>query len=95
VFEKRIFGPKKDEVRGGLKKRCNEELHNMYYSPNKIPEGNRPLGKPRHLRPPTTLPYKEIIVLKSRKVKTGWPYTREMWQNFLRKVVSKKGRFGN
>jgi hypothetical protein len=36
VFEnrelRRIFGPKKDEVRGGWRKQHNEELHNLYSS---------------------------------------------------------------
>jgi hypothetical protein len=40
VFEnrvlRRIFGPKRDEVTGGLKKLHNEELHNLYSSPNII-----------------------------------------------------------
>jgi hypothetical protein len=26
---RRIFGPKRDEVRGGLRKRHNEELHDL------------------------------------------------------------------
>jgi hypothetical protein len=30
----RIFGPKKDEVTGGWRKLHNEELHNLYSSPN-------------------------------------------------------------
>jgi hypothetical protein len=38
VFEnrvlKRIFGPKRDEVSGGWRKSHNEELHNLYPSPN-------------------------------------------------------------
>jgi hypothetical protein len=37
VFENRvlrIFGPKRNEVVGGWKKLCNEELHSMYSSPN-------------------------------------------------------------
>jgi hypothetical protein len=29
---KRIFGPKKDEVKGGCRKLHNEELHSFYYS---------------------------------------------------------------
>jgi hypothetical protein len=37
VFEnrvlRRIFGPKRDEVRGGWRKLPNEELHNLYSSP--------------------------------------------------------------
>jgi hypothetical protein len=38
VFEnrvlRRIFGPKRDEVTGGWRKLHNEELHNLYSSPN-------------------------------------------------------------
>jgi hypothetical protein len=37
VFEnrvlRRIFGPKGDEVIGGYRKLCNEELHNLCSSP--------------------------------------------------------------
>jgi hypothetical protein len=40
VFEnrvlRRIFGPKRDEVTGGLRKLHNENLHNLYSSPNII-----------------------------------------------------------
>jgi hypothetical protein len=40
VFEnkalRRIFGPKRDEVTGGCRKLHNEELHNLYSSPNII-----------------------------------------------------------
>jgi hypothetical protein len=40
VFEnrvlRRIFGPKRDEVTGDWRKLYNEELHNLYYSPNVI-----------------------------------------------------------
>jgi hypothetical protein len=40
VFEnrvlRRIFGPKRDEVIGGWRKLHNEELHNLYCSPNMI-----------------------------------------------------------
>jgi hypothetical protein len=40
VFEnrvlRRIFGPKGDEVTGGWRKLHNEELHNLYSSPNII-----------------------------------------------------------
>jgi hypothetical protein len=38
VFENRvlgrIFGPKRDEARGGYRKLYNEELHNLYSSPS-------------------------------------------------------------
>jgi hypothetical protein len=40
VFEKRvlrrIFGPKKDEVKGDWRKLSNEELHNLYPFPSII-----------------------------------------------------------
>jgi hypothetical protein len=40
VFEnrviRRISGPEKDEVTGGWRKLHNEELHNLYSSPNII-----------------------------------------------------------
>jgi PAS domain-containing protein len=40
VFEnralRRIFGLKRDEVTGDRRKLYNEEIHNMYYSPNII-----------------------------------------------------------
>jgi GH43 family beta-xylosidase len=33
---RRIFGLKRDEVTGGWRKLHNEELHNLYFSPNII-----------------------------------------------------------
>jgi hypothetical protein len=33
---RRIFGPKREEVAGGWKRLHNEELHNLYASPNII-----------------------------------------------------------
>jgi hypothetical protein len=40
VFEnrglRRIFAPKRDEAKGGWRKFHNEELHNLYSSPNII-----------------------------------------------------------
>jgi hypothetical protein len=33
---RRKFGPKRDEVTGGWRKLHNEELHNLYTSPNII-----------------------------------------------------------
>jgi hypothetical protein len=58
-----IFGPKRDEVTGGWRKLRNEEFHNLYSSPHAAhigkkmngyrmlvgkPEGEGPLGRPRH-----------------------------------------------
>jgi hypothetical protein len=40
VFEsralRRIYGPKRNEMMGGWRKLHNEELHNVYISPNII-----------------------------------------------------------
>jgi hypothetical protein len=40
LFENRVlrrtFGPKRDEVTGDWRKLHNEELHNLYFSPNII-----------------------------------------------------------
>jgi hypothetical protein len=33
---RRIFGPKRDEVTGDWRKLHNDELHNLYFSPNII-----------------------------------------------------------
>jgi hypothetical protein len=33
---RRIFGPKRDEVTGDWRKLHNEELHNLYFTPNII-----------------------------------------------------------
>jgi hypothetical protein len=42
---RRIFGPKRDEVTGDCRKLYNEELHNLYSSPNIIR-----MMKPRRMR---------------------------------------------
>jgi hypothetical protein len=45
VFEnrvlRRIFGPKRDEVMGDWRKLHNEELHNLYSSPNRMIKSRR------------------------------------------------------
>jgi hypothetical protein len=45
VFEnsvlRRIFGPKRDEVTGDWRKLHNEELHNLYSSPNRMIKSRR------------------------------------------------------
>jgi hypothetical protein len=36
VLRRRIFGPKREEMKGGWRRLHNEELHNLYASPNII-----------------------------------------------------------
>jgi hypothetical protein len=46
---RRIFGPKKDEMIGGGRKLRNEELHNLYSSPNIFRMiKSRRMGETRH-----------------------------------------------
>jgi hypothetical protein len=33
---RRIYGPKREEVAGGWRRLHNEELHNLYVSPNNV-----------------------------------------------------------
>jgi hypothetical protein len=40
VVVRRIFGPKRDEITGGWVKLRNEELHNLYSSPDIIRMSN-------------------------------------------------------
>jgi hypothetical protein len=36
---RKIFGPMREEVTGDWRKLCNEELHNLYWSPNDENQG--------------------------------------------------------
>jgi hypothetical protein len=36
LFYREIFGPKREEVAGGWRRLHNEELHNLYTSPNTL-----------------------------------------------------------
>jgi hypothetical protein len=47
--QRRVFGPKRDEVTGEWRKQHNEQLHDLYSSPSiiRIIKGKKPLGRPR------------------------------------------------
>jgi hypothetical protein len=44
-----ISGPKRDEVTGGRRKLHDEELHNLYYSPNIMVIKSRRMRWARHI----------------------------------------------
>jgi hypothetical protein len=44
---RRIFGPKRDEVKGQCKRMHNGELHNLYSSPDQMKENE--VGKARDM----------------------------------------------
>jgi hypothetical protein len=81
VFEnrvlRRIFGPKRDEVTGGWMKLHNEELHNLYSSPNiirtiksrRMRNAYRILvGKPERKSPLGRRRHKWVVKVKKGKV---------------------------
>ena len=113
VFENRvlrkIFGPKRDKVTGEWKKLHNEELNDLYSSPNIFrviksrrmrwaghvvvmgerrdvyrvlvgkPEGQRPLGRPRHR-------WEDKIKMDLQEV--GWG----VWTGLIWLMTGKSGR---
>jgi hypothetical protein len=94
VFEnrvlRRIFRPKRDEVTGGLRKLRNEELHNLYSSPDIIR-----MTKSRRMRSAAHVAYKgakrntyRILAEKpegkkqlGRPGRRGWMILKLSWRN--------------
>jgi hypothetical protein len=123
VFEnrvlRRIFGPKRDEVTGEWRKLHNEELYNLYSSPDIIrqiksrrmrlaghmarmgeernvyrvlmgmPEGKRPLGRPRRR-------WEDGIRMDLREIDWGsvdWiqmAQDRDRWRAFVNTVMTRR-----
>jgi hypothetical protein len=121
VFEnrvlRRIFRTRRDEVMGDWRKLHNEELHNLYSSPNiirmiksrtmrlaghvatmgakrnayrileEVPEGKRPLGRPR---------YRWVVNIKIDLREIGWDgvdwielaQERDQWRAFVNMVIN-------
>jgi hypothetical protein len=89
VFEnrvlRRIFGPKRDEVTGEWRKLHNEELHNLYSSPDIIRRGKSRrmrwaghvarMGEERKM-------YKVLVVKPEGKRPMGRP--RRRWEDGIR-----------
>jgi hypothetical protein len=83
VFEnrvpRRIFGPRRDEVMGDWRKLHNEELHNLYSSPNII--GMIKSGRIRWVRHVTRMgekrnAYRMLVVKPEGKRPLGRPRLR-------------------
>jgi hypothetical protein len=76
VFEnrvlRRIFGPKRDEVMGEWRKLHNEELHNLYSSPDIIRQvKSRRMRWVGHVAGEERKVYK-VLVGKPRRKETTW-----------------------
>jgi hypothetical protein len=78
---KKIFGPKKDEVRGGCRKLHNEKLHNLYPSPSTIRMiKSRRMSWAGHVaRMREKMNAYMILVRKLKaKIPLGWPWRRRV-----------------
>jgi hypothetical protein len=89
VFENRvqrgIFGPKKDEVMGEWRKLHNEELHNLYSSPNIIRQiKSRQMRWTRHVAcmGEDRKVYKVLVGKPEGKIPLGRP--RRGWEDGIR-----------
>jgi hypothetical protein len=96
VFEnrvlRRIFGPKRDEVIGEWRKLHNEELHNLYSSPNIIRQMKlrqmRWVGHVAHMGEERKL-YKVLVGKPEGKRPLGRP--RQRWEDGIRMDLGENG----
>jgi hypothetical protein len=100
VFEKRvlriIFGPKRDEVAGEWGKLHNEELHNLYSSPDiirqvKSSQGERWAGHVARMGEERKV-YKVLVGKPERKRPLGRP--RRRWEDAIRMDLREIGLGG-
>jgi hypothetical protein len=94
VFEnrvlRRIFGPKRDEVTGELRKLHNEELHNLYSSPDIIRQiKSRRMRWTGHMGQGRRV-YKVLVGKPEGKRPLGRP--KQRWENCIGMYLGKTGR---
>jgi hypothetical protein len=68
---RRIFGPWRDEVTGDWRKLHNEELHNLYSSPNRMIKSRRMRWAGHVARMGATRNAYRILVGKARRKETS------------------------
>jgi hypothetical protein len=87
---RRIFGPKRDDVTGGWRKLHNEELHNLYSSPNRMIKSRRMrwaehiarMGEKRNI-------YRIIVGKPEGKKPLG--KSKRRWEGNIKAVLIKAG----
>jgi hypothetical protein len=74
---RRMFGPKRDEVIGGWRKLHNEELHNLYSSPNiiRIIKSRGEMGRACNMYGKKRSAYR-VLVGKPEGKRPLWRHTR-------------------
>jgi len=96
VFEnrvlRRIFGPKRDEVTGEWRKLHNEELNDMYCSPNIVQamksRGIRWTGQVAHMRQRRSV-YRVLVGKPEGKKPLGRP--RRRWKDNIKMDLQEVG----
>jgi hypothetical protein len=86
---RRIFGPKRDEVTGGWRKLHNEELHNMYSSPNIIRMIKDGMGRVYSTNWEKRNAYRILVGNPERKRPVG--RTRRRWVDNIRMDLNEIG----
>jgi hypothetical protein len=96
VFEnrvlRRIFGPKRDEVTGEWRKLHNEELHNLYSSPDIIRQiKSRRMGWAGHVArmEEERKLYRVFVGKPEGKRPLGRP--RRIWEDWIRMYLKETG----
>jgi hypothetical protein len=91
-----IFGPKRDDVTGDWRKLHNEELHNLYSSPNIIRKNkSRGVGRAGHVARMVEKRNAYRILVKKPKGKSSVRRPRRRWvDNIKMKLRDRMGWHG-
>jgi hypothetical protein len=88
----RVFGPKSEEVAGGWRRPHNEELHNLYASPNIIREiKSRRMRWAGHIARMGEVIYAFKILVGKHEGKRPLETPRRRWEGNIRKDLTEMG----